>query len=662
MLERAAVLALLVALTTCCPTLWLQVHKGDPAAWPTVKLAPVANPPLQAPTDVPNRFDVLESGRRTVFEPEFADTFELGGNGDVIGAKVDALDALTTILNTVGAKPLQQDCTTFIATVVCEVEGGTGPSARCTSLNVASTASIVKSLTGIDSDNPAVVRIGRQLRLVREIDSLEATDEYSLALATPLDATDNTPVTACLSRTFKPSTTLLSFIHMSDIQLRDPSVTLTDQLVSARLDWFEPLSSFEYDQDMAFYNEYLAEAVVATIDELAHYGPVPDRPTFVVHTGDSIDSGSLSELKRFHEMIHRLSIPFFELFGNHDVLVFGNLTPTSTHETDSACSPIASLLGGETRWAPNKLCVDQLVACPNCVGHEAELVAKDKQADSRALFMSTLQHTDADTVAEPEHANGPGYCADTHPTVRADSYSRAHGFDLGTADDRFSGKMLGYYAFVQKLATDDGVPRSAVFIGLDSEELPDHVGGTRGRIEHDQLTWLKSVLDCVQRHHPRDLVFVLAHQPLGEIDVEPKDASPHDPYVLASLLESHPNIVAFLYGHHHQNQICGDPRPGTCAHFWEVETASLIEFPQEGRLMRIKQIGDNLAFLELTMLRERLASDDNDLAKYVALARRGAERDYCHTHPDQQPPCSVDQRPYRTDGRDTNARLFFRMP
>jgi hypothetical protein len=98
-----------------------------------------------------------------------------------------------------------------------------------------------------------------------------------------------------------------------------------------------------------------------------------------------------------------------------------------------------------------------------------------------------------------------------------------------------------------------------------------------------------------------------------------------------------------------------------CRKFWEIETASLLEFPQEGRLIRIKQVGSNLGFLELTSLRERLAEQTSDLARYVQLARRGAERDYCHTHRGTAR-CSADQRPYRVDGRDANARLFFQMP
>jgi hypothetical protein len=130
-------------------------------------------------------------------------------------------------------------------------------------------------------------------------------------------------------------------------------------------------------------------------------------------------------------------------------------------------------------------------------------------------------------------------------------------------------------------------------------------------------------------------------------------------------LRSSPNVVGFLYGHHHTHAICEDRRvdengqPKTCTKFWEIETASLVEFPQEARMVRIKQVGQGLAFLEVSTFGEQLAEPASEMARYVSLARRGAERDHCVTH---QARCSEDKRPYRTDGNSTSARLFFRLP
>lgn len=666
-------LGLLPLLGTCCPTLWVQVQKDDPAPWPSVPLPAVDTTPYTIPAAAPNRFDVLAGGAPTLGAPDFTDVFDPKNEAEAAHAR--AVADLVAIQQRYGyGHPVARDCHVR-ATLSCT--GG-----RCHILQ----------LTDEVWAAEAVIVDGRRLAVLSPPDIYNPT--FELDVSADISGTAGQPLEICIEPTLELSHTLLSFVHLSDIQLRDPSVVLTDRRLSRALDWFDPLSSFEYDEDMASYDQYLVEAVFATINSVVENTSGADAPKFIVHTGDSIDSGIVGELVRVHTLIDRLKIPFFELLGNHDVLVFGNLTPTGTHDTDHACSPIAALLGSGTRIAPNRLCVDQNVVCPKCVGQkpglgpqntpgavpihsmqeEAELVARDTQKATRQHFMQYLVHPRIDLLAQPKfvesHA-GVGYCADTRPMLRYDAYSRAHGFDLGTVDDKIpidpgaSGEtvaatQLGYYGFVQPMEGD----RNAVFIALNSEDLEDHVGGIHGRLGHEQLAWLKRVLACVEHDHPHDLVFVLAHQPLSMIDVDPQDADPGAPqYTVAKVLEASRNVVAYLFGHNHWHSICGDGRPDVCSRFWEVETASLIEFPQEGRLVRIKQISEDLAFLELTALREHLVSQDSELARYVALARRGAERDFCYTNRDKpQGRCSVDQRPYRTDGHDANARLFFRLP
>lgn len=669
---RALGLGLLPVLGTCCPTLWVQVQKDNPAPWPSVPLPAVDPTPYGIPTAAPNRFDVLAGGAPTLGAPGYTDVFDSKNEANAAHAR--AVADLTAILKQYG-QPIVRDCS-VPATLSCTA----GDKPRCHVVHLADEV----------SQAAAVIVDGRRLAVLNPPDRDDPTSD--LEVSDEVSGTNGRKLGICIEPTLELSSTLLSFVHLSDIQLRDPSVILTDRRLSHALDWFDPLSSFEYDEDMASYNQYLVEAVFATINSVVENTSGADAPKLIVHTGDSIDSGVVGELLRIHTLIDRLKIPFFELLGNHDVLVFGNLTPTSTHDTDHACTPIEALLGTRTRIAPNRLCVDQRVVCPTCIGQkpelapqdtpgaiqihsmkeEAELVAQDTQKATRQHFMKYLVHPRTDRVAQPRFVKRDGdYCADTRPKLRYDAYSRSHGFDLGTVDDKIpldpdvpadqvAASQLGYYGFVQPM--EGG--RSAVFIALNSEDLEDHVGGIRGRLGHAQLAWLKRVLACVAQDHPRDLVFVLAHQPLSMLEVEPQDADPVAPnYTVAKLLEASPNVVAYLFGHNHWHSICGDGRPDVCSKFWEVETASLIEFPQEGRLVRIKQISEDLAFLELTALRERLVSQDSELARYVALARRGAERDFCYTQ--RETPkgrCSADQRPYRTDGRDASARLFFRLP
>jgi 3',5'-cyclic AMP phosphodiesterase CpdA len=650
MMTRIAIPILCLATTTCCPTLWLQVTKTEPSPWPEVPV-PAANAP-SVPSIMPNRFDVLESGQLTRRADGYRDA--LDARDDRLAQQSRALTELEGLLRTYRDARLTTCTSVTSATVVCTQPDEHGLRANCNALL-------------LDGPKPAkleMVIVGDQARVVETVSTKTASGKPMAALAERIDAVDGQRVQACLVDNVVLSKPLLSFVHMSDIQLRDPSVVLTDRRLSKRLDWFEPLSSFEYDEDLAFYNQYVLESMVATINAAAgpKPGEDPERPSFVIHTGDSIDSGMMSELVRFHRVIDRLQIPFFELFGNHDVLVFGNLTPTDQVATanDAKCSPVAALLGSQTAWAPNKICVDVKVKpCADCSKSDVELVASpESHAATRSRFMTQLAHDSSQPVAEPAGFAGGFYCDSTQPKIANHAYSRKHGFDLGTDNDTLTGTPLGYYAFVQELAGDD---RHAVFIALDSEELPDHQGGIGGHIRHAQLKWLQDVLACVHDNHPHDLVFVFAHQPLSLITVDPRDAKRD----LEATLRSSDNVVGYLYGHHHRNSICGDRRVDkdnkllTCTRFWEVQTASLVEFPQEARLVRIKAAGERLGFLEVSTFHEQLVDPDSLMARYVRLARRGAERDWCVT---TEARCSTDQRVYREDGNSTSARLFFRFP
>ena len=643
-----------LAVAACCPTLWLQITKGDPAPW--AEVPPPAAGAVPTPVGMPNRFDVLASRPGTVTRSE--DGYRDGTDpwDDVAAQQTQALAALGRILRRYKDEPLAT-CDTFVkAAASCTQTAKRGLDANCNAL-VFTDKPPGTGVVLIRTPHAAVgAALPDQYRVADAADPVES--EWFVHLTERIDANDKQPVEVCFLQGPVLSQTLLSFIHLSDIQLRDPSVVLTDRALSKRLDWFQALSSFEYDEDMAFYNQYLVEAMVATINASAQSYPTtdPERHSFVIHTGDSVDSNMTSELERFHTLIDRLKIPFFELFGNHDLLVFGNLTPTETHDTDATCTPVASLIGHETAWAPHKICVDELVnRCPTCLGNDVALLASPKgHAETRRRFMEVLAHTVAEPAAEPVANETGEYCSATQPKVFRGGYSRAHGFDLGTRSGALDGERLGYYAFTQKLAGSDG--RSAVFIALDSEELAAGAGGIRGHVGHEQLTWLRGVLDCVQALHAHDLVFVFAHQPLSMLDVDEVDRG-ND---VLKTLEAHKNVVGYLYGHNHQHMICGDNRSGVCSRFWEVETGSLIEFPQEGRLVRVKQVGKRLAFLELSTFTEQLRQDGSPMARYVALARRGAERDHCVTSIGAR--CSADHRPYRTDGDSTAARLFFQMP
>jgi metallophosphoesterase (TIGR03767 family) len=107
-------------------------------------------------------------------------------------------------------------------------------------------------------------------------------------------------------------------------------------------------------------------------------------------------------------------------------------------------------------------------------------------------------------------------------------------------------------------------------------------GGWQGSLDVDQLAWLHSELTAADAD--RRYVVLASHHPLHTLinDATPPAAPPR---VLADQLEQliagHPSVVLWLNGHTHHTTV----RPhGT---WWEVTAPSLIDWPQQGRLVEL---------------------------------------------------------------------------
>jgi predicted MPP superfamily phosphohydrolase len=139
-------------------------------------------------------------------------------------------------------------------------------------------------------------------------------------------------------------------------------------------------------------------------------------------------------------------------------------------------------------------------------------------------------------------------------------------------------------------------------------------GTSRARINPDQLARLDAQLDTDRS------VVVLSHNPLT-------------PEALA-ILDRHPNVVAAISGNSHRNRITPRNR------FWLISTSSLADFPQQGRMFRLRRTADGVA-LETWMV-------DHDGRGLAGLSRELAYLD------------AQGGRPQRFGGarEDRNARLF----
>ncbi|MGH2908062.1 MAG: metallophosphoesterase family protein, partial [Solirubrobacteraceae bacterium] len=112
-------------------------------------------------------------------------------------------------------------------------------------------------------------------------------------------------------------------------------------------------------------------------------------------------------------------------------------------------------------------------------------------------------------------------------------------------------------------------------------------GGSGGAVDPAQPSWLaRTLAEAAARW-----VIVISHQPLaGSVGAAP---------MLAELARA-PHVVALLAGHIHRNAIV--PRPTPAGGYWEITTASLIDYPQQARAIELRATSDGGVAIHTWML------------------------------------------------------------
>lgn len=121
------------------------------------------------------------------------------------------------------------------------------------------------------------------------------------------------------------------------------------------------------------------------------------------------------------------------------------------------------------------------------------------------------------------------------------------------------------------------------------------LGYGHGSLDSERYNWLVSELDKGQTEGK--LMIIAAHIPIG---VEPAGSmmgwNPAAEAELIAKLHTYPNLILWIAGHRHLNTVTAfkspdDERPELG--FWEIETSSLRDFPQQLRTFEIVRNSDN---------------------------------------------------------------------
>jgi metallophosphoesterase (TIGR03767 family) len=332
-----------------------------------------------------------------------------------------------------------------------------------------------------------------------------------------------------------------------------------------------------------------------------------------------------------------LDIPWYAAFGNHDALLQGNQPRNpGFQQVATGCVKVRS--GQPTTDTLPEALADLAAAT-------GPLVQGDPRR--RPLRKSEWIQQHFDTAGTPA----------------------GHGF---TAANVASGE--GNYDFS---------PRPGVrFVVLDTI---NEGGGDGGNVDDPQYLWLEDVL--TRADNDREVVLTFAHHTLETMNVPfaspfaPGDtggtidpnvhyglgpanttapcAGPGPEETIRCQFLRHRSVVAFVNGHEHRNHVEAfrrDESSGQAGGFWQINTASHIDWPQQSRTIDVFDNNDGTLSLFGTILDHAAAPNPGGEEASASVSRLASiSRELSYNDPDKNDGA-------RGDADDRNVELLVRNP
>jgi metallophosphoesterase (TIGR03768 family) len=393
----------------------------------------------------------------------------------------------------------------------------------------------------------------------------------------------------------KKASALLRFFTMSDIHLVDEETPAAAVYYS----YMGGGSTSGYSASMLLTTQML-NAAVQTVNVLNKHSPFD----FGISLGDDCDNTQYNELRWFIDVLDGKlinpdsgvkddpipgpnndyqdtfqaegldkEIPWYQTLGNHDHFWKGSYPVTESFRPSytglniiNLDDPLTGLVGGGFYMGS----VDGRTRYGNIIGAGAtdsfptppQVLAADP--NRRSLIRNEWINEFFNTTSTPV----------------------GHGFDQTNVNSGFA-----CYTFDPKV----NVPvRVIVLDDTQSEEDPNAGGYAHSSLDWNRFHWLVAELDKGQKEGM--LMIIAAHVPVG---IGPGLWNPDAPVTedtLLSTLHHYSNLILWVSGHRHISQVTVQPSPDP-SHpelgFWEVETPSLKDFPQQFRTFDIARNSDN---------------------------------------------------------------------
>lgn len=411
-----------------------------------------------------------------------------------------------------------------------------------------------------------------------------------------------------------PSKQLLRFFAITDIHI-------TDKESPSQGIYIQPLMGMEtssYSPTM-LYSTQVLDAAIQTVNALHKQ----DRIDFGISLGDTCNSTQYNELRWYIDVIDGKvitpssgahagadsidyqkpfkaaglspDIPWYQTIGNHDHFWLGSI-PLDTGGLGNLRSTYTS---------------SEVIALGNTLANSSKIY----DTNPPLYYMGVIDgSTPTGTIIKAGKVGDPGFT--TPPKVVADSDRRSltkaewvneffntstspagHGFSLVPP-----GREKGFacYSFTPKPYFKVIVLDNTQREDDDSTKIHGH-----GFLDQSRWRWLKAELAAGDADG--QLMIIAAHIPIG---VQPKGTfmewfdnsdnafSVQNAVNLTDLLaelHSHPNLLMWIAGHRHVNAVkafASDDAARPERGFWQVETSSLHDFPQQLRTFDIKLNSD----------------------------------------------------------------------
>jgi len=319
-------------------------------------------------------------------------------------------------------------------------------------------------------------------------------------------------------------------------------------------------------------------------NELRWFIDVLDGKYITPSSGTNAGAATIDYQKPYQAAGLNPAIPWFQVLGNHDHFWCGCLV-VNDYLRQSATNNSVLLLGD---------------------------IMTPQRENIRTDFMGTLDGT---TPYGTVTNSGPvtNYIVDgvtNAPTVAADtnrySLTRSnwmaeffnttskpvgHGFSPANVTNDFA-----CYSFMPK----PNLPLKVIVLD-DTMSDTDFDFNGQGSLDETHFNWLTNELQLGQ--DADQLMIIAAHIPIELIDVPEGTnlVSVSEPQLLTAL-HSYPNLIVWVAGHMHRNNIKSEMTTNgpPAGDFWEIENPSLRDYPEEFRTFEILRNTDNSISIKTT--------------------------------------------------------------